>query len=166
MATPVFDKLEDKVVKEFKPNAGGKDQLVSVKPQSRKTKHRQQAFVYALRKTMGNVTQAVELTGIGRHNHYEWLKKYPDYAVACDEVGDIFLDFAEARAASRIQEGSDSMIQFMLRNKGGKRGYNKSDIAPPIIPPAITDLSKLSDEELRTLVALQRKCGTGQEKSD
>lgn len=113
--------------------------IITIRPVSRKTKHRQHAMLLALEKTFGNVSQASLLVKIDRNTHYYWLQskkkdgspKYPSYIENCDRMEDIKFDFVENKAMQRVNDGSDSMIQFMLRTKFKNRGYDDTPKLPP-----------------------------------
>lgn len=93
------------------------------------TTQNKELFLAALKKTRSIVTYAAELCGLPARTHYDWLKADPEYKKAVEEVGNEMLDFVENAAYKRVDEGSDKMIEFILKTKGKKRGYgNELDI--------------------------------------
>jgi hypothetical protein len=77
----------------------------------------------ALFETLGNVKAASEKVGISRGIHYHWLSEDQEYLAAYEKGRDTQLDFVEAKAMERIDQGSDQMIIFFLRTRGRSRGY-------------------------------------------
>jgi hypothetical protein len=91
-----------------------------------KVKKRQEVFLEALEKTLGIVTQAVNVTGIGSSTHYEWMSDYPDYKKKVEAIQNIAIDFAESKLHKRIEGEDTTAIIFFLKTKGKKRGYGDS----------------------------------------
>jgi len=119
-----------------------------IRPKTNKLRQRQLTFLYGLIKTFGNVSKTAELTGIDRSCHYDWLKKYPAYKEQVEAVDDVEFDFVKNKALQRVQEGSDSMIQFMLRTKFKARGYaDNAEISVPI-PVTIVERRLAEGESL------------------
>lgn len=93
------------------------------------TAQRKAEFIYALKQTKTIVTDASKLSGIPARTHYDWLKADNDYKKQVEDVNNELLDFVEKAAFKRVEEGSDKMIEFILKTKGKKRGYgNELDI--------------------------------------
>lgn len=96
---------------------------------SQNTAQRKAEFIYALKQTKSIVTDASKLSGIPARTHYDWLKADNDYKKQVEDVNNELLDFVEKAAFKRVEEGSDKMIEFILKTKGKKRGYgNELDI--------------------------------------
>lgn len=91
-----------------------------------KTEHKKKAMVDALEKTLGVVTFACKQVGIGRTQHYEWLKKDPEYKEAVESIKDICLDFAESQLHKQIKEGNTTATIFYLKTQGKQRGYTET----------------------------------------
>ena len=91
--------------------------------QSKKTELSKQAMIDALEKSLGVVTTACRIAGVGRVTHYGWLKDDPDYKAAVDDITDVALDFAESQLHKQIKEGNVTATIFYLKTKGKKRGY-------------------------------------------
>ena len=88
------------------------------------TKIKQKIMLEALRKCKGLVTYAAQATKISRNTHYDWLKKYPDYVQAVDEIDNFVLDKIEESSLRMIEEGkTPAMNIFYLKTKGKKRGF-------------------------------------------
>lgn len=80
----------------------------------------------ALEKTMGISTPALKAAGIGKTQFNKWKKDDPEFMKKVSEVMNLRLDFLENEALSRIQnkeQGSNTLIMYMLNNKGRERGY-------------------------------------------
>ena len=56
----------------------------------------------------GVIGIAVDLAGVRRKDHYQWLKDYEDYKEMYDIVKDRFVDGLEKVAIERAKEKSDS----------------------------------------------------------
>ena len=84
---------------------------------------RKLAMVECMKKTLGVVTAAAEMAGIDRSVHYQWYLKDETYRHACDEIGEIALDFAESKLFKMIQKEEPSAVYFYLKTKGKRRGY-------------------------------------------
>lgn len=96
----------------------------TLKPAHRASvRHRKGAMLLALRKTLGIVTQACEITGIGRETHYRWMRTDKTYAGLVEDLGDLSLDFAESRLLAQIGAGEVASTIFYLKTKGRGRGY-------------------------------------------
>jgi len=89
----------------------------------RQTEQNKKAVLVALEKTLGVVTQACKMVGVGRTNFYNWYEQDKEFAKQVDEMQEVALDFAESKLHSRIKDGSDTAIIFFLKTKGKKRGY-------------------------------------------
>lgn len=63
----------------------------------------------------GVIGIAVDLAGVRRKDHYQWLKDYEDYKEMYDIVKDRFVDGLERVAIERAKEKSDSLLQMMLK---------------------------------------------------
>lgn len=92
-------------------------------PRAAGNRQRKRAMLTALRKCLGIVTQACEMSGISRPTHYEWLKNDPKYRAEVESLADIALDFGESRLLKQIAEGNHVSTIFFLKTKGRGRGY-------------------------------------------
>lgn len=91
------------------------------KPDTSDTKKK--AWIQAMEKNLGIVTQTAKAVGIHRSTYYEWRNHDADFAAACDEVQNIALDFVEGKLLKRIQDEDTASILFYLKTKGKHRGY-------------------------------------------
>jgi hypothetical protein len=77
----------------------------------------------ALEKSLGVVTTACKMAGVGRTTFYEWLDKDPDFKKAVDDFKDVAIDTVESKLYDLIKEGNVTATIFYLKTKGKKRGY-------------------------------------------
>ena len=90
---------------------------------SNNVKRRKALLLKALDETVGNVTAACKLAGIGRNAFYDYYKADPDFRHAVDSFEEVKLDFAEMHLFKQIKGDIPSSTQFFLKYKGRKRGY-------------------------------------------
>jgi urocanate hydratase len=88
-----------------------------------KTGQHKKAILEALEKSLGIVTTACKIAGVGRSTYYEWLEKDEDFAKQVREIENITLDFAESQLHKQIKGGNTPATIFYLKTKGKKRGY-------------------------------------------
>ena len=88
-----------------------------------KTEQHKKAVLEALEKSLGVVTTACKLVGIGRTQFYQWLKDDEDFARKVKDVENIALDFVESKLFENIRDGKTSETIFYLKTKGKNRGY-------------------------------------------
>ena len=77
----------------------------------------------ALTNSLGIVTTACEITGIGRTTYYSYYNNDDEFAKEVDEISNIALDFAESQLFDLIKDKNITAIIFYLKTKGKKRGY-------------------------------------------
>ncbi len=70
------------------------------------------SLIQAMQKTMGVVTDACKLAGVGRTTFYSYYNNDPIFQRECDECEHIALDFAESQLYKQIKDGC------CLRRKG------------------------------------------------
>lgn len=109
------------------------------------------AMVEAMQKSLGIITHACKKVDISRSTHYEWCKEDEAYRLACEDCGELALDFAESKLHElvsgertevngkgekvRIKEKADTTaVIFFLKTKGKNRGYverfeNKTELS-------------------------------------
>lgn len=90
---------------------------------SDKTDTRKKAFLQALEKNLGIVTQTAKAVGIHRSTYYDWIQTDPEFRDAAEEIQEVALDFVEGKLLKRINDESDTAILFYLKTKGKHRGY-------------------------------------------
>ena len=87
----------------------------------------------------GNVSNIAKALNVDRKTIYEWIKKYPKYKQAFDDVKESLLDFVESQQMllirglmkkdgdgnfiGWIEKPSESMIQWFEKTRGRGRGY-------------------------------------------
>lgn len=91
----------------------------------RTTEQDKETMLAALRQSMGIVSTASKKSGIGRTTHYQWLKDDPDYKARVEEIAEEVIDFAESAMYKQIAEGNAKMIEFFMKTRGRKRGYEE-----------------------------------------
>jgi poly-gamma-glutamate capsule biosynthesis protein CapA/YwtB (metallophosphatase superfamily) len=111
------------------------------------------AMLEALKKSLGIVTKAVEMVGIDRQTHYNWLKDDADYKAKVEALDDVVLDFAESKLHQSINNGSDTATIFFLKTKGKKRGYiEKQEITNTNLNVEVAEVTEeMQNELLNTL---------------
>jgi hypothetical protein len=120
------------------------------------------AFLKALTKSLGRVTEAAENLKMSRQTHYNWMNTDEEYKQAVESIADQALDFVESKLFDLIDgaqhqvmtEAGPIMVKdtphrtaciFYLKTKGKKRGYIErneitGDNGSPIqiiIPPSV-----------------------------
>jgi len=88
-----------------------------------KTDAHKKAMVSAMIAALGIVSEAAEMCGICRGQHYQWMKDDPDYKEQIDSIADMAIDFAESALKKKIEGGDTTAIIFYLKTKGKRRGY-------------------------------------------
>ena len=79
----------------------------------------------ALTNSLGIVTTACQITGIGRTTYYSYYNSDDEFAKEVDEINNIALDFAESQLFDLIKDKNITAIIFFLKTKGKKRGYSE-----------------------------------------
>jgi phage antirepressor YoqD-like protein len=88
-----------------------------------KTEHHKKAILEALEKSLGVVTTACKIVGVGRTTFYQWLKDDEVFAQQVKDIENIALDFVESKLFENIRDGKTSETIFYLKTKGKNRGY-------------------------------------------
>jgi hypothetical protein len=88
-----------------------------------KTEQHKKALIEALEKSLGVVTTACKIVGVGRTTFYGWLKDDEEFANEVNDIQNIALDFVESKLFENIKNGGTSEMIFYLKTKGKKRGY-------------------------------------------
>ena len=79
----------------------------------------------ALTNSLGIVTTACQITGIGRTTYYSYYNSDDEFAKEVDEINNIALDFAESQLFDLIKDKNITAIIFFLKTKGKYRGYSE-----------------------------------------
>ena len=90
--------------------------------QDRTIQHKK-AILEALEKSLGVVTTACKIVGIGRTTFYQWMKDDEEFAKQVKDIDNIALDFVESKLFENIKNGKTSETIFYLKTKGKNRGY-------------------------------------------
>lgn len=101
--------------------------------------------------------------GVHRYTLYDWEKKYPEWLQAKREAQDKALKFWEslltAKAYGAKKEVDITAVIFCLKTRFhhtyGER--QKVDLSGEVATKSTTDLSQLSDKELRTVMKILKK---------
>tara|TARA_B110000908_G_scaffold74050_1_gene89212 strand:- start:133 stop:486 length:354 start_codon:yes stop_codon:yes gene_type:complete len=88
-----------------------------------KTEQHKKAIIEALEKSLGVVTTACKIVGIGRTTFYGWMKEDEVFAERVEDIQNIALDFVESKLFENIKDGKTSEMIFYLKTKGKNRGY-------------------------------------------
>jgi len=88
-----------------------------------KTEQHKKAIIEALEKSLGVVTTACKIVGVGRTTFYGWMKEDEVFAERVEDIQNIALDFVESKLFENIKDGKTSEMIFYLKTKGKKRGY-------------------------------------------
>lgn len=88
-----------------------------------KNRQHKKAVIEALEKTLGIVTQACKMAGVGRSTFYKWLAEDDDFKKQVQEIDNVVLDFVESKLHKQIDGGNPTSTIFYLKTKGRKRGY-------------------------------------------
>jgi hypothetical protein len=128
---------------------------------------KKKAFIEALEKSLGVVTQACKIVGISRRTVYNWRDDDPEFRGDMDEINEVSLDFAESQLFKQIQGGNVTATIFYLKTKGKKRGYvERQEVTGAQGGPIQTEslnLDKLSLDELENLDKILSKAASESE---
>jgi hypothetical protein len=100
-----------------------------------------------LRASFGNLTHAAGRLNTSRETLYKFIDKHPSVAAALRDIREATLDRAESMLQQRMST-SDTLLIFFLKTQGYKRGYGDRSQ----VDVKITDVSKLSDDELNAIL--------------
>jgi len=85
------------------------------------------AMLAQLRLT-GNITKSADAAGISRQTYYHSYQQYPDFASMADDALEQFRDSLEYVALTRALDGSDRMLELLLRANLPSKYRERSDI--------------------------------------
>lgn len=101
----------------------------------------------ALRKKAGNVTEAAKALNVTRQAlHYHIANDESLQQIVID-ARESLVDVAESALLKSVRRGNTAAIIFALKTQGKSRGY----VERQEIDHRITDVTTLSDEELRAI---------------
>lgn len=95
----------------------------TIKKEQERTTIAKKNFLEALKKSLGVITPACNLVGIGRKTYYRWIESDPEFYKEVQDIENISLDFAESKLHELINDGNCSATIFYLKTKGKERGY-------------------------------------------
>ena len=87
------------------------------------TEQQKKRMLEALEQSIGIVTTACKAAGVGRTQHYAWLKEDAEYRKAVENLEAVALDFAESKLHSLINDKNPAAVIFYLKTRGKSRGY-------------------------------------------
>lgn len=127
---------------------------------------RKKMLLAALEKSFGVVTTACAKAGLDRQSFYNYYNEDPAFAKSVDEIKNVALDFAESQLFRNMSNGKEASVIFYLKTQGKGRGYVEKvqtevtgSGGGPVTFADVVDLSKLSDQEIIQLKAIQAKLG-------
>ena len=88
-----------------------------------RTEHNKKEILEALEKTLGNVTTACKMVGIGRTTFYDWMNNDEEFKKEVDDIQNVTLDYVEGKLINQIRQDNVTSIIFYLKTKGKGRGY-------------------------------------------
>lgn len=95
------------------------------------TKLTKKAFIDVYKQTFGNVANACESIGISRQTFYNWRKEDDDFRTEIESIepNEMLMDLVETKLVEKIKEGDTTILIFVAKTKGKKRGYiEKSEV--------------------------------------
>lgn len=87
------------------------------------TEEKKNLFLVCLKNTLGNISEACRMTGIGRQTYYDWINKDTAFQEKCIRVDESVIDWVESKMMEAIDKGDRQLIKFYLRAKARHRGY-------------------------------------------
>lgn len=92
------------------------------------------AIVEAMRKSLGNMSEAARLLGCHRTTICERIKFDSELAAEIDAITEEMFDFVESALLKKIREGDTTAIIFACKTRLKKRGYIEGATLP--LPPS------------------------------
>ena len=74
-----------------------------------KTTLKKEAFIVALEKALGIVSQAAKQVGIDRTTPYRWMKEDEEFKDRVEEIQNVVGDFAETKLYELVNDGNPSV---------------------------------------------------------
>jgi hypothetical protein len=86
---------------------------------------RKQAYLDALRKTFGNISQSCRAVGISRQTHYLWLQNDEQFRIAYENenYNELLMDLVESKLVEEALNNNTAVLIFMAKTKLKSRGY-------------------------------------------
>ena len=85
---------------------------------------KQKQLLDVLRGNLCNISKACLEVGVSRNAHYQYMKQNKQYFTAYEDIEASLLDDVETKAYE-FSEIEPSMVQFILKTKGKKRGWSE-----------------------------------------
>lgn len=80
-------------------------------------------FIKTLKASLGIISIALNQEGVKRETFDEWMEN-PLFVDEVSKIDEVSLDFVENQLIKEIRNGNVQAIQYYLKTKGKKRGYN------------------------------------------
>lgn len=98
-----------------------------------------EAFLEAMAKTFGNISESCKAAGIDRSLPYKWEKDDSEFAARFRDshFEESLLDLIESKLAKLAHEENPQVLIFMAKTKGKRRGYIERSEMDINIPTAI-----------------------------
>jgi transposase-like protein len=90
--------------------------------EKRMRKH-QKEFLEVLDKAALNISHACKKINISRNTFYLWMRDFPDFKEAVEELQEADKDFVETQIRRKIMDGDTTMLIFYAKTKMKERGY-------------------------------------------
>lgn len=100
--------------------------------------------------SFGNLTAIAKRLGVHRNTVLNYVNRWKTVADAIEQERELRKDFVEDKMLKRVMKGSDTMIIFFAKTQMKDRGYVERQ---EITHSGSVDVSSLSDDELRAIVA-------------
>jgi hypothetical protein len=105
---------------------------------------------------------AAHMLGVHRSTLYTFMVRHPSLETFAQEIEEELKDLAEAEIIKAIRAGDMQTVRWYAETKMKDRGYPRrtemvGKDGGPVEVNAKLDLSKLSDEELETMIRLTEK---------
>lgn len=94
-----------------------------IEKKQQKQHYKKEAFIEALEKSLGIVSQAAKKVGIDRTTPYRWMKEDEEFEAKVSEVQNVVGDFAETKLYELVNDGNPSATIFLCKTKFKNRGY-------------------------------------------
>lgn len=91
-------------------------------------------FLAVLEETC-NVSEAARAAGIGRTSAYEWREADPSFAADWDEAEEVAADKLEQVARERAIDGSDRMLEILLKAHRPEKFVERQHLKVEAIDP-------------------------------
>jgi hypothetical protein len=82
-----------------------------------RTQVSKEKLLEALEVSLGIVTDACEVTGLSRTQHYKWYKEDEEYRKAVDSIDNKFIDFAETHLKEQIKIMGEAQVKKAIKEE-------------------------------------------------